>query len=293
MPVIRTLITDFDNTLYDWAGFHIPAFIAMLDTLVIESGVPREHLISEFKAIHEKYGTSEYAFSILELPSLQRKHPGKNLGEIYAKAIEAYRATRENNLKLYSGVMDALQRIRASGCLIVVYTESMAFYSNYRIRYFGLDGVIDYLYSPEDHDIPHGLTREQIRRYPASNYELKKTIHCHTPRGVLKPSERVLLSIISEVGGTVEDTLYVGDSLLKDILMAQRVKVHHAWAEYGEAHRREDLDYDLLRAVTHWTDEMVEQERGLRYTDVQPTITLHKSFSEILSHFEFKGRYKL
>lgn len=78
MPIIRTLITDFDNTLYDWAGFHIPAFTAMLDTLVIESGRKRHQLIREFKAVHQRHGTSEYAFSISELPSLQRLHPGQD-----------------------------------------------------------------------------------------------------------------------------------------------------------------------------------------------------------------------
>lgn len=185
--------------------------------------------------------------------------------------------------------MDALQRIRASGCAIVVYTESMAFYSNYRIRYFCLDGLIDYIYSPKDHDIPRGLSTEQIRRYPASHYELKKTIHCHTPAGVLKPSEQLLLSIIAEVGGTVEDTLYVGDNLVKDILMAQRARVRNAWAKYGEAHRRTDLDYNLLRAVTHWPDEMVQNERD---GNVQPGITLHEGFSEVFEHFEFEGRSK-
>jgi phosphoglycolate phosphatase len=293
MPVIRTLITDFDNTLYDWAGFHIPAFTAMLDTLVVESGIPRAQLIGEFKMIHQKHGTSEYAFSISELPSLQKKHPSQKLGEIYANAIEAYRASREKTLTPYPGVIDALKLVRASGCMIVVYTESMAFYSNYRIRFLGLDGLIDYLYSPKDHDIPYGLTKEQIRRYPASNYELKNTVHSHTPPGVLKPSARVLLSIMADVGANVEDTLYVGDSLLKDILMAQRAGVQHAWAKYGEAHMRQDLDYDLLRAVTHWTDEMVQRERELRAADVEPRTTLHESFSEVFKYFEFGPAQKL
>jgi len=290
MRKIRTLITDFDNTLYDWAGFHIPAFAAMLDTLVAESAVDRDDLITEFRAVHQQHGTSEYAFSISELPSLQRLRPGEDLREVYTNAVEAYRRVREQNLSLYPGVMTTLRRIRATGCKIVVYTESMAFYSNYRIRYFGLDGLIDYLYSPKDHDIPHGLNPEQIRRYPASNYELKHTLHRHTPAGILKPSERVLLSIIAEVGGSVEDTLYVGDSLVKDIQMAQDARVQNAWAKYGEAHQRTDLDYDLLRAVSHWPDEMIQKERE---GDVpQPGIVLQENFSEVFEHFEFEGRSK-
>lgn len=285
MSTVTTLITDFDNTLYDWAGFHIPAFTAMLDALEAQSGIPRDRLIREFRAIHQRHGTSEYAFSIDELPSLQEKNPGQNLASIYSPAINAYRLVRGRTLSLYTGVLDALERIRRSGCTIVIYTESLGYYSKSRIKYFGLDGLIDYLYSPPDHDLPDGLAPEQVRRYASSEYELKRTIHRHTPVGVIKPSEQVLLSIISEVEADPDHTLYVGDSLLKDVLMAHRAEVPAAWAKYGEAHQRDE--YDLLRSVTHWTDEMVKRERELRQADVQAQWVLKNSFSELFDYFTF------
>ena len=65
------LITDLDNTLFDWADIWYQCFSAMLDEIVRISGLNRETLISEIRAIHQKYGTSEYSFLIEELPSLQ------------------------------------------------------------------------------------------------------------------------------------------------------------------------------------------------------------------------------
>lgn len=45
----------------------------------------------------------------------------------YDDAIHAYNKERKRTLKLYDGVLHGLMELRASGCLIVAYTESMAF----------------------------------------------------------------------------------------------------------------------------------------------------------------------
>jgi hypothetical protein len=57
-PTIELLITDLDNTLYDWFDFWYHSFTAMLDQIVVISGIPREQLEPEIKKIYEKHGTS-------------------------------------------------------------------------------------------------------------------------------------------------------------------------------------------------------------------------------------------
>ena len=69
-PTIELLITDLDNTLYDWFDFWYHSFTAMLDQIVAISGIPREKLEPEIKKIYEKHGTSEYSFLIEELEPL-------------------------------------------------------------------------------------------------------------------------------------------------------------------------------------------------------------------------------
>ena len=68
------LVTDMDNTLFDWLGMWQAAFGAMLEHLMADSGVPRATLEAEFFAIHQRHGTTEYAFAIQELPSLRARH---------------------------------------------------------------------------------------------------------------------------------------------------------------------------------------------------------------------------
>ena len=284
-PKVSVIVTDLDNTLFDWFESWFQSFSAMLKHLVRKSGVPREQLIGEIKEVHEKHRTSEYAFVIQELPSLQRKLSGEDLAKVYDDAIHAYRKARKEYLRLYPSVMDTLLEIKGRGCIIIGYTESMGFYTNDRIRRLNIDGVLDIVYSPEDHELPPNMTLEQIRRYPKEHYELNKTEHRYTPKGELKPNPQLLLEIINDIGVSVGNAIYVGDSLMKDISMAQQAGVVDVFASYGTAHKKEE--YELLRQVTHWTREDVEREKQLSASDVAPTFVLKRGFSEILELFCF------
>lgn len=283
---ISVVITDLDNTLFDWVNIWFTSFTALVDRIVTDSGINREKLLDEIKVVHQRHGTSEYAFLIEELPSLRALHSDGDLVQLYDGAIHDFRSARKASLMLFPGVAATLKKLKRQGVLVVGYTESMAFYTNYRMRQLGLDGLVDYLYSPPDHDLPANLTPEQVRMYPAQYYDLKATEHRYTPKGELKPNPKLLLDIIKDVGAKPEQCLYVGDSPMKDIAMAQRASVADAYAKYGKA--QHTPAYELLRRVTHWTSEQVQREKDIEQAgSVTPTHTLEASFSELLAIFEF------
>ena len=64
-PRVSVIITDLDNTLFDWVEIWFQPFNAMLEKLVSSSGIPRQQLIDEIREVHQKHGSSEYAFLIL------------------------------------------------------------------------------------------------------------------------------------------------------------------------------------------------------------------------------------
>jgi hypothetical protein len=64
--------------------------------------------------------------------------------------------------------------------------------------------------------------------------------------------------------------------------MAQSVPVSDVFAKYGTEIREEE--YELLRKVTHWKPQKVEQEKKI---EINPSFVLIESFSEILNLFEF------
>jgi phosphoglycolate phosphatase len=277
-----------DNTLFDWLGMWQAAFGAMLEHLMADSGVPRATLEAEFFAIHQRHGTTEYAFAIQELPSLRARHApdAEDLPGRYAAAIDAYRVMRRRTLALYPGVRETLRAVRAAGALVIAYTESRAYYADYRVRTLELDGALDYLYSLPDHALPEGVTASQIRRYPPEHYRLRSTVARHTREGTWKPDASVLRDILSDVGAEPAAAVYVGDSLIKDVTMAQAAGVLDVFARYGDVRSRPG--YDLLRRVTHWSPAMLARSEGIREADVRPTHVLGDGFAELLDHVEFR-----
>jgi FMN phosphatase YigB (HAD superfamily) len=205
----KALITDADNTLFDWVDIWYRSFTAMLSKIEEITKIPQEELYYSISKIHQQHGTSEYSFLIEEIPVLRERYGSRAAHEL-APAIDAFRSARRDALRLYPGVMPALRTLKANGIITVSYTESTSFYVNYRFRKLELDRVIDYLYSPPDHPIPYENI-SALRKYPNENYLLKQTVHRHTPRGEKKPNPDILLCILSDIGVRPEEAVYIGD----------------------------------------------------------------------------------
>lgn len=285
-PTISLLVTDLDNTLWDWFRAWHASFSAMLARLSALSGVPKARLEQEIREVHRARGTTEYSWLLNELPSLRRLHPDGDPLAIYDEAVHVLNAERRRSTTLYPGVEQVLQELDARGVPVVGYTESIAFWTEWRIKATGLDGLITVLYSSPDHDFPAGVTPQDLRTLPPQEYGLTLTEHRHVPRGVLKPDGRILRSILSDFDVAPSSVVYVGDSLMKDVAMAQAVGVRDVHAQYGVPYG--SADYDLLRRVSHWRDEDIERERRLATApDVVPTYRLVDTFAELLDIFEF------
>jgi len=286
MQKISAVIFDVDNTLYDFTAFYRPAFEAMLDKISDKSGIDQDQLKKEFRAIHQREGTSEFVFAVQDLPSLQKLHPGEDIAELYSDAIHAFRKARKQNLKLYDGVKETLEKLKDSGTRIIAYTESPGYHAMSRLKQLGLDGLLDCVYSMPDHDMPGGVKREDVRLYDKSNYAFAKTEMRHTTPGVLKPNPETLEGIVEELNIDADEILYVGDHLMKDVSMAKTMGLHAAHAAYGSY--MGDNNYELLKQLTFWTDEMIEKEK--QYHDqpqIAPDVTLSKDINELLTHFDF------
>lgn len=278
------LITDVDNTLFDWFSVWYHSFSAMLNKVVEITDCDRELLISQIKTVHQKYGTSEYSFLLESIPLLQNKYgDAEEINRAMDSAIHAFRSERKKHLNLYPTVLESLIELKRRGCYIVAYTESKAYYSNFRLKRLGLDGLIDIIFLPRDHEIPDGVIKQD-------KYNLVNTKQRYTPDDELKPNPQLLLDIISSIGATPEECVYIGDSKMKDIDMAKNANVSDVFARYGNQHFEDNKEgYELLRAVTHWTSADVERERLIAEKKLgeEPTYIADK-FADLLDFFEFE-----
>ncbi len=278
---VTTLITDLDNTLFDLVDIWYRSFTAQLRAVAAEIDVPTQTLLGEFKAAHQRHGTSEFAFAVSELPSVLSS--GVDVEKVTEAALNALDEARRPAMRLFPGVESTLHLVKSAGTFIVGYTESLPLYTKLRLVHMELDRLIDVLYTPPGHPLPAGVRTEHLARWTTAT-QMRATIHRETPEGELKPNPRLLRDIMNEVSADPERTVYVGDSPLKDVAMAQHAGVLDVWAKYGVAQHREQ--YELLRAVTHWTDEAVKEEKQFELLR-PPTYTLESGFDELLDDFEF------
>jgi phosphoglycolate phosphatase-like HAD superfamily hydrolase len=273
-----TFITDFDNTLYDWFTMWHASFSAMLAEVSRISGVSEEKLKLEIRPIHQKYRTSEYSHLLEEVPSLQAMSASANVQTVFGSAIHAYRKARKATLVLYEDVESTLRSLKQKNIRVIVYTESLAYYSHYRITSLGLDGLVDEIYSPVDHDLPAGNRVGFSTQAPP----LKQTIHQYTPTGVIKPNPELLLNIVNDAGRNPDQCVYLGDSLMKDVAMAQLAGVTDVLAAYGEIADKEK--YKILQEVSHWSQADVDREKSITKSHVIPSHVI-RSFREIEAFF--------
>lgn len=287
LPRASVLITDLDDTLYDWLGFWYHPFRSLLDGLVRESGISHDVLESEFRQLHQRYGTSECSFLLQEIPSLRDLHPGEKLTEIYNSTLHHYYSERKSRFVPFPGVLETLYELKLRGCLVIGFTEGLEFYVHERLRRMELDGLLDFLYSPPDHPLPPDFHRF----HDDEHYRLKYTEHDYLHSEVLKPNPEVLAGIMSDFALQPEQIVYVGDKLDRDVRMARDAEVRDVYAAYGDGLDRDG--YDLLQRVSHWTEADVRREEAVKELGtITPSYELKTSFQELLEIFEFERHFR-
>lgn len=281
---IRLLVTDLDNTLYDWLSSFVPAFYAMVDIAANKLSVDRERLLDELKLVHQRYHNSEQPFALLETPTVERNFPHASRLErkhSLEEAFIAFNKTRKQHLCLYPGVLETIRTIRSAGCIVVGHTEAVVENSLYRLKLLGLTSELQALYAPASRANGHPDPSR-----PGIHEEFEGFIHL-LPSHHRKPDPLVLLDICSHHKISIDHTLYVGDSMTRDISMAKKAGAVAAWARYGGKYNP-NLWEKLVR-VTHWTDEDVIREKRLReeYQDIHPDVEID-AFSDLLKLFKFE-----
>ena len=105
------LITDVDNTLLDWFDVWHESFSRLLAVAEQILETPREELYPDISLIHQKYGTSEYAFLVEELAEI-RGIKADQAREVVEKANKAFAIGRSKSLKLYPRVKETLVSLK-------------------------------------------------------------------------------------------------------------------------------------------------------------------------------------
>lgn len=267
----KLLITDLDDTLYDWLGFFIPSFYAMVDELVKITGIDKECLLKEYKILHQQYGSVEYPFITLKLPSVLNKYQNcseDELKEILGEAFHRFNSMRKRTLVLFDGVEKALKELSQRGITIIGYTESSQENGYYRLKRLGISKYFKHVYATRS-------KYESVLPYDDKIMTVESK----------KPDKDVLISICNRESCNTNDAIYVGDSLTKDVYMARMAGITSVWVNYP---KQNNDYYERLVDITSWTDNDFEREANLKKrfieSNIKPDHIIDK-FDEIIELF--------
>ena len=279
LRAVRCLAFDLDNTLYDWVPVWAGPFRAVFDPLCQRLDIRPADLARELQSINAAKGTVEYAFCFDESSLVREKLGGVQLRREFASEFRQASWLRDSAISLYPGVYQGFSALREAGVALVACTDAQSFYASFRLRQLGLDGVVDFVCTPAEHDIPAFVDVERARSRSPSAYRLHETLVVELPRGHRKPSSGMLKDVAVRLNIGTDEMVYVGDSLGKDVAMANAAGVFAVHAAYG---RMEDnADYQLLTMVSHRGRDEIEQERTAA-ARARPDLVA-ESFADVVS----------
>ena len=231
---LRAVVTDLDNTLYPWVDYIVPSLEAMVASLVATTGLPRIRIVQSLKAVYTKYDSNEYPFAIQESDLFQpyERDPDSFLTLVVDPARRAFREARERYLRPYPGVPAVLDAIRTRGLSLVALSDAPRNAAELRLKWLGLDGFFDALYTLPGYPLPEHVD-PRIRRRQAAGHYRSRTRVVELPREAEKPSPAGLRRVLADFGLAGADVVYVGDNLAKDMPVAEACGTLGVWAEYG------------------------------------------------------------
>ena len=270
------LVTDLDDTLYNWIDFFIPSFESMLEVMHTITNIPVETLLAEYKLVHHEKNNVEHPYASLLLPSVRAAFAGEDDASLKVKlqpAFDAYNQTRNKTLQLYEDVCLVLEQLKSQGVAIVGYTEAAKENAWLRLQKLGIAHLFDRLYVAKT----SVAISENEPIFLAAEH---------------KPSPATLLRICAEMGREKNEVLYVGDSLTKDVLMAKDAGICVAQIKHKRPHNDH---YEKLVAITSWTAQDFEAEAKRKQIVEERGICADyviSSYAEILPLFAAKSKTK-
>jgi phosphoglycolate phosphatase len=261
------VVTDVDNTLYDWVAVWAGAFSALLRTLEEKTGRPRVDWVKAAHAVHVRRQATECGSLLSDLVSSPTWPFDADPRAVLPEAATAYRQHWDRHLHAFPGVREALAELAGQGHAIVAYTEGDVAIAATRLTRLGLAGVIRRVFG-----------RPSLPLAPEPAWCMLGTQrHCpiavdFIPRDDSKPNPAGLRTIVARCGASIHQAVYIGDNLWKDVVMAKRLGVSSIWARYGTA--RNPADMALLEQVAHWNPRATAVERQATAESVSPDVVV-------------------
>ena len=235
---IRAVITDADNTIYSWIDYIVPSLEALTETLHRVTGFSREALVESMKRVFSKYSTNEYAFVLQEadiFDEMRRKDYRWFQEHVVNPARYSFNRARKMSLHVYPGVHKTLHLLCSHGIRVIGLSDAPAFPAEQRLKHLGVDKYLQALYALKSYPVPKSKELDEgiVNRIRVGYYKSHIRRVVELPLSFEKPSTRGIARILEDEHLRPERVLMIGDSVKKDIRIAQEMGIADVWARYG------------------------------------------------------------
>jgi FMN phosphatase YigB (HAD superfamily) len=268
------ILTDLDNTIYNWVDFFAPSFRAMLHAVAAQVDLPEDQLTNEFREIFTRYGSVEYPYSIQKLRVCQGM-AADNVSRLVHVGRVAFGKTKRKRLEPYPGVEETLLWAKRNDIPVIAVSNAPWYIAWRRIWSLGLKGLFAGIaaapgFDTDDEDeFAEPARLRQTGFVPKLKWEL-------SPES-LKPSPLMYEMIMRDLHLQPTQMWVVGDSLMKDIRPALAVGASGVWARYGSAY--DERNFSTLLGITHWSKGQTKEAYNDK--EIVPTVTID-SFDELI-----------
>jgi len=205
--VVKAVLIDLDNTLYDYEKCNQSALDFVIDKLSAIFNKPKETVKEIFNQSREtvKQGLKDTAASHSRFLYFQETIESLKVGtdvkltqEIHNLFWDAY----FNKMDLFDGVTDFLEQLKNSGVKIAIVSDLTADIQFKKLIKLGIDKYVNFVVTSEE-------------------------------AGHEKPAEPIFLLALKKLGLSKEDVIFVGDDSDRDIQGAKKVGLKYILVKNG------------------------------------------------------------
>lgn len=290
---IRLVITDIDNTIADKFGVWAHALDAAMERLCGLYGRSREDIAGDLLAhvpetvrhIPGPYIGKDLRADVLRTPSLQPQ--GHEQALELEKILHAWDKDR-SRAELYEGVLPAINKIKASGARLVLYSDSRESVCVPRLAKMGITAdMVDGVYVQPDLKEGRPVRKPVAGPAKALRDGLGERLVVLDPK-TAKPNPANMQRILTDMGiENPAEAVMVGDNIRADGTGAVAAGINFAWQKAGteidEVTRRcyKEFCRDPNYKIT--TRDHLEQMNDSN----RPTEVLENGFKDIAKHYRF------
>jgi phosphoglycolate phosphatase len=270
------LITDLDNTLYDFVSYYEAGLSAIVTHLTEQLNLDAEEAICRLREVFKRRGTIEYSFAIEEIEEVQRLDDPQRM-EFVRQVVTSFWTNATRSLQPYETVCDTLRHLYKHDIAVIAYTDAPIHEAMRRLHHIGCDKYVSGIVAQRG--IRRGNKRSilLLNELPGHTRPSRKSsLVWRTSPQEKKPNLLVYERISAQLGFRPQEIAVIGDSVSRDLLPALELGLTGIWARYG---RRDHTKEGLLKSLV---PDVLPEARPTQ--DAPSTVPTVDRFQEVLDY---------